>query len=63
MRWYGLYDLAQVMDQWRALVNTAIKWWERLEELHNWWRVEKGSGLRIAYVHNSLPWAAQPVLS
>jgi hypothetical protein len=41
--WDGVdwIDMAQNMDQWRALVN--IKYWEVLEWLHNWRLLKKGS--------------------
>jgi hypothetical protein len=37
IEWDGVewIDVAQDMDQWRALVNTAVKCWEVLEWLHN----------------------------
>jgi hypothetical protein len=41
--------LAQVRDQWRAVVNTvmnlqvSIKYWEVFEWLHNWRLVKKDS--------------------
>jgi hypothetical protein len=41
-------DLAKRRDQWRAFVNTteslgSVKYWEVLEQLHNWRLVKKGS--------------------
>jgi hypothetical protein len=44
-------DMAQDRDQWRTLVTNkhsdAIKCWKVLEQLHNWWPLEKRSAPRI----------------
>jgi hypothetical protein len=52
--WGGMdwIDVAQDMDEWRALVNTVmnlrvpIKCWDILEWLHNWRLLNKGSAPR-----------------